>query len=98
MKAVIDRLDYLIRQVDQLGGRIDALETHLRAVVVSRLEKDWYTTDEVAVLTGRAPWTVREWCRLGRIRAKKSPRSDKWVVSKLELKRLLNDGLLRAEE
>jgi hypothetical protein len=42
----------------------------------------------------RAPWTVREWCRHGRVRAKKRVGTDRWVISKEELDRLMNHGLL----
>ena len=51
--------------------------------------KEWYTTAEVAKLLGKAEFTVREWCRLGRVRAEKKkcgrgPASE-WIVSHEEL-------------
>ena len=46
----------------------------------------------------RAPWTVRQWCRLKRVNAKKRPcgrgLSAEWIVSHAELKRIQNEGLL----
>ncbi len=60
--------------------------------------RDWYSTAEVATLLGKAEFTVREWCRLGRVRAEKrgSGRGafKAWVISHAELQRLQKDGLL----
>ena len=60
--------------------------------------KEWYSTAEVAAILGRAEFTVREWCRLGRVRAEKKkcgrgPASE-WIVSHEELTRVRNEGLL----
>jgi hypothetical protein len=60
--------------------------------------KDWYSTEEFARLAGKAEFTVREWCRHGRVRAQKrlSGRgaSSAWVVSHAELLRYQREGLL----
>lgn len=80
--------------LSRLADRMEALERRLEAIRVGQLEKDFYSTEEVAVLVKRAPWTVREWCRHGRIRAKKRGGTDRWVVSRQELDRLMNEGLL----
>jgi len=84
LAAVLSRLD----------ERLAAIEGRLEAIRLGRLDKDWYSTEEVAALMDRAPWTVREWCRLGRVRAEKRPGTDRWVISRTELERLLNGGLL----
>ncbi len=60
--------------------------------------RDWYSTNEVAEILGKAEFTVREWCRLGRIRAEKR-RSGRgaypsWVISHEELLRIQKEGLL----
>lgn len=85
------KLDQLTHQVSNLGKKIDAL-------LVSRVEKEWYTTEEVALLVRRASWTVREWCRHRRVAAKKLPGTDKWVISKDELRRLQTEGLRPVRE
>ncbi|HKI17088.1 MAG TPA: hypothetical protein VKA15_04385 [Isosphaeraceae bacterium] len=36
-----------------------------------RTVKEWYSTAELAPILGRAEFTVREWYRLGRVRAEK---------------------------
>src|SRR5437762_1214177 len=51
--------------------------------------RDFYTTEQAAEVLRRAPWTVREWCRLGRITAQKRRcgrgRSLEWVIPHDEL-------------
>jgi hypothetical protein len=71
----------------------------LRELIVGqRSIKDHYTTKEVADILSRKEYTVREWCRLGRIRAKKKPcgrgKGGERLVSHEELTRLRNEGLL----
>jgi hypothetical protein len=60
--------------------------------------KDWYTVSEVADDLGRAEFTVREWCRLGRIYASKRAcgrgNTQEWIVSDTEMERIRNEGLL----
>jgi predicted site-specific integrase-resolvase len=60
--------------------------------------KEWFSTDEVAAALGKAPFTVREWCRHRRIRAKKRKsgrgNAKEWMISADELKRVQDEGLL----
>jgi len=83
---------------DELADRLDRIEELLTTLVIQRTVKDWYTTAEVAALLEKAEYTVREWCRQGRIRAKKKPcgrgKGGEWLVSHEELTRLENEGLL----
>jgi hypothetical protein len=46
--------------------RLNMIEEKLNLLVQQRPIKDWYTTSEVAQILGKAEFTVREWCRLGR--------------------------------
>ena len=83
---------------DELLMRLQKIETLLAALVEQRTVKEWYSTAEVAAILGRAEFTVREWCRLGRVRAEKKkcgrgPASE-WIVSHAELTRVRNEGLL----
>lgn len=79
-------------------ARLDHLEELLHQLLNRQRVKDWYTTEEVAKLLGKAEFTVREWCRLGRIHAKKRQsgrgKFQAWVVSNEELVRFQRDGLL----
>jgi hypothetical protein len=74
------------------------LATLLNLLETQRTRKDWYTTEEVGEILDRDPYTVREWARLGRIRAEKRAggrgRAKEWVVSHEELVRIQNHGLL----
>lgn len=83
---------------DDVLARLARIESILAALVEQKTVKEWYSTAELAKLLRRAEFTVREWCRLGRIRAEKrkcgrGPASE-WMVSHVELTRVRNEGLL----
>ena len=80
--------------------RLERIEQLLGALVERQTVREWYSTDEFATSVGKAEFTVREWCRLGRIHAEKR-RSGRgafpaWVVSHQELLRYQREGLLAA--
>ena len=83
---------------DELLARLTKIETLLASLVEQRTIKKWYSTADVATILGKAEFTVREWCRLGRVHAekKKSGRgvAGEWIVSHAELTRIRNQGLL----
>jgi excisionase family DNA binding protein len=85
----------ILSRLDRLTARIDEL---LKVVVAQRAVKEKYTVAEVAEVLGRTPFTVREWARLGRIRAVKRAcgrgRSQEWMISHEELTRIRDEGLL----
>jgi hypothetical protein len=92
--------DILLKQLDTLAERLDRIEATLTELVRQRTVKDWYATDEVARILGKAEFTVREWARLGRIRAEKKGsgrgKYQSWVISHDELLRIRKEGLLPA--
>ena len=81
-----------------LAERLERIETLLHALVEQRVVKDWYTTTETAKILGKSEYTVREWCRLGRIHASKRQYArgayPEWRISHDELTRIKNEGLL----
>ncbi len=81
-----------------LYHRLTRLEERLQELLDEKKQKDFYSTQEVAQQLEKAEFTVREWCRLGRIRATKRAtgrgRSQEWMVSHEELNRIRNEGLL----
>ena len=81
-----------------LSERLDRIETLLQSLLQERTIKDWYSTAEVAKLLGKAEFTVREWCRLGRVKAEKKESgrglAGEWIISHEELTRIRNEGLL----
>jgi transposase len=78
--------------------RLQKIEELLHQLVERETAKEWYTTEEAAKKLGRAEFTVREWCRLGRIDAQKRQtgrgKYQSWVISHDELERYQREGLL----
>jgi hypothetical protein len=58
-------------------------------------ERENYTVTELAAETGKCAYTVREWCRLGRVHAEKTD-DDEWRIPREELARYRDHGLLPA--
>jgi hypothetical protein len=85
-------------QIKGLFERLERIEASLALLVEQETVKDFYTTAEVAKIISRAEFTVREWCRLGRVKAEKRPcgrgNSQEWIIAHKELTRIRNDGLL----
>ena len=82
----------------EILARLDRIEHLLAGGLPAPISRDFYSTAEAAELLGKAEFTVREWCRLGRIVARKrtSGRGDfgEWMVSAREIHRYRNEGLL----
>lgn len=89
-------------QREQLEDRICGMESMLveihKMLANRQVEKDWYSVREIAEILKRSEFTVREWCRLGRVYAEKRAcgrgHSKEWIVSANELSRIQNEGLL----
>jgi hypothetical protein len=56
----------------ELTARLDRIALMVVALVEGHAVGGWYTTPEFAPLADKAGFTVREWYRLGRIRAKEA--------------------------
>lgn len=84
-----------------LDDRLRWIEEALKALLQQRIVQKSYSTADVAKILGKAEFTVREWCRLGRIRAAKRPcgrgNSKEWMIAHEELERLQAEGLLRPD-
>ena len=85
-------------EFDAIKASLAGLHAKIDTLVEARKVKDWYTTVEIAQIAGKSEYTVREWCRHGRIKAekRKSGRGPHaaWVVSHDELQRYEREGLL----
>ena len=94
----VERLDAVLHAVNQVEGRLAALEKAVALLVSQRTVKEWYTTADIAAMFNKAEYTVREWCRLRRINASKIPSlrggEQEWRISHAELVRYQNEGLL----
>jgi hypothetical protein len=84
--------------INSVVERLDRIEAAVTELLRQRTVKDWYGTEAVAEILGKAEFTVREWARLGRVRAEKrgSGRGKyrSWVISHAELQRIQREGLL----
>ncbi len=85
-------------ELTALLERLDRIEAVLQTLVQQKTVKDWYSTGELAQFLGKAEYTVREWCRMGRIHAKKRQYArgayPEWLISHEEMQRIQNEGLL----
>ena len=83
----------------QLMLRMDMRLSRLEELLQEQQRvREYYSTAEAAAFLGKAEFTVREWCRLGRIHSQKkhSGRGEHqaWVISHEELLRVQREGLL----
>jgi excisionase family DNA binding protein len=97
---LMDTYNLLLQTLISFGQRLTSLEERVAEVhallLDKKTEKEWYSTDEVAKILGKADFTVREkWCNQGRIEAVKDEGTGKWRIPGHELKRLRNGGGLR---
>ena len=88
MKEILDYLVRLESQNTEILGRLDRLEC-------KPPQKESWSPEELAGVLKRKPFTVREWCRLGRIPAEKDKYSRLWRVSDKEAQRLIAGGGLQ---
>lgn len=89
----------VLLSIDDRLSRFEPMVAELHQIVKeSTPVKEWYSVSEVSGILGKAEFTVREWCRLGRVNASKRDcgrgKSQEWIVSLDELKRIQNEGLL----
>ena len=81
-----------------LDERLDKIESLLMALVERQTVKEHYSVEEFARMVGKACFTIREYCRLGRLNALKSNSgrgaSCTWVISHDEYLRFQREGLL----
>jgi hypothetical protein len=84
--------------IDDVIRRLERIEAALAALARQRAVQDWYGTAEAAGVLGKSEFTVREWCRLGRVCAEKRfsgrGKYQSWVISHAELLRIQREGLL----
>lgn len=81
-----------------LRDELNEIKSMLVLLVERQQVREWYEVEQFATVVGKAGFTVREWCRLGRIHAQKR-RSGRgaypqWVIAHAELERFQRDGLL----
>ena len=90
MKEIFDRLVRLEAQNAEILARFDHLGSKPQ-------QKESWSPEELAEALHRKPFTVREWCRLGRIHAEKDKYSRLWRIPDKEAQRLIAGGGLQPE-
>ena len=88
---ILDHLSRIEEQTAEILRRLDRLEGGPQT-------KEWWSPEELATVLHRKPFTVREWCRLKRIRAEKDEYSRLWKVPDEEARRLIAGGGLRPSD
>ena len=77
--------------------RLEKIEAMLADLLIER-QREWLSIEEFAQIASKAQFTVRQWARLGRIRASKrlSGRGafKAWCVHRMEIARYQREGLL----
>ena len=80
-----------------LDERLERIESMLAVLVERQPVREWYSVEEFARIVRRSEFTCREWCRHGRIGAKKKDSGrgaySAWVISHAELQRFQREGL-----
>lgn len=84
--------------LEEVIERLVRIEQVLQTIVAHKASKEWYSTAEAAEILGKAEFTIREHCRLGRIQASKRECgrgvSQEWMISHDEIERVRNEGYL----
>lgn len=77
--------------------RLERIESLLSKLVEKEPAKEAYSVADVAKIVGRSQFQVREWCRLGRIKAQKKAcgrsRAKEWMIPADELAAYRSYGL-----
>jgi len=78
--------------------RLERIESILVVLVERQQVREWYSVEEFSRIVGRAEFTVREWCRHGRIKAERKGSGRgaylSYAIPHGELLRFQREGLL----
>lgn len=76
-------------------SQLDRIEIAVNRLIAQKVEKQWYTTTELAEALNKSHFTIAErYCNSGRIECRKDPDSGKWLIPGHEFTRLVNGGAL----
>jgi len=98
--SIEQRMSFLENELAEVKAMLEQLLKGQQELLRSArgINQDSYSIEELASMLGKAPFTVREWCRLGRINATKRKggrgNAAEWNVARHEIERYLSEGLL----
>jgi hypothetical protein len=96
LKSGEDIMSILVEQT--IEERLANIESRLDQLLDGKQQRESYSVEQFAERVGLDPWTIREYCRHGRILASKKGsgrgRYRAWAISHVELRRYENEGLL----
>ena len=92
------RTQEVVMGMENVEERLERIEAKLLMLCERQQIRDWYSVEEFARIVRRSEFTCREWCRHGRIHAKKKVSGrgahTAWAISHEELQRYRSEGLL----
>ncbi|GAB5515223.1 MAG: hypothetical protein Rhob2KO_29480 [Rhodopirellula baltica] len=95
---VLDSSEETPTMNSEIALQLHRIETKLSQLIDQRAVQEWYDTKSVAEILGRSAYSVREWCRLGRVNAEKRAcgrgTAKEWMISNIEFERIRSKGLL----
>ncbi len=90
--GMLQILQLLEQRMTALNERVGEIHSMLAD---QRIEKEWYTTAELAEAKGVSQYTVQErWCNQNRIECEKDTESGKWRIPGDEYRRVVSGGKL----
>jgi len=100
LESILGKLEAMQGLLQQVAQRNESGLAELAARLDAQADdrrKEWYSVAEFAALLERKPSTVRDWCRLGRLKATKRSQgrgfAKDWEISREEFDRYRNHGL-----
>jgi hypothetical protein len=84
-----------MNEAEQILALLNSIDERLAALEGSGRQpaRQWFSPDEAAGMLGRKPYTVREWCRQGRVPSERSE-TGKRMIPAAEVERLRAGGAL----
>ena len=98
---ILNELREVMPTLADLRAVLPLLAEIRNLLAAPKAAREWYSVEESAKLLGKSAYTVREYCREGRINARKRAErrggAELWNISAAEVTRVLDEGFLPAD-